>query len=262
MEIVTSKDGTPIAYARSGSGPPLALVYGNSDVSKFWDLADVRRTIAERFTVYIVERRGKGESGDHKAYALEREVEDVVAVIESIDEPVTLLGHSGGAIYSLEAALLTDNLSHLILYEPPIQVGYFTLDIGNELDQIKSLVDDGELEQALLLFLCDIAQLSDEEMNTFRSDPIWRDMVMAATTLYRELKAIGEYEFHPIRFAKMDTPSLLLTGSESPPFFRAATEAVNKALPDSRITVFEGQGHAAMLTATERFIEEVVRFIQ
>ena len=262
METATSADGTEIAYKRTGGGPPLVLVYGNGDVHQFWKEGGVRLALADRYTVYVIERRGRGESGDAPAYELDREAEDVVAVVEAIDEPVTLLGHSGGALYSLEAALRTDDLRKLILYEPPIQVGDNELDIGEEITEMRTLVDRGENEQTLVLFLSDIAHLTPEELDVLRSAPIWQEMVDAAQTLPRELQAITEYEFDAARFVGMTTQTLLLTGSESPPLYKDATEAVNDALPNSRIATFEGEQHMAMHTASDRFIDGVRTFIR
>src|SRR5918994_4256030 len=105
QESVTSLDGTPIAYWRSGEGPPLVLVHGTSADHSRW--APVLPAFEERFTVYAVDRRGRGESGDSEDYSIEREFEDVAAVVDSIEAPVNLLGHSYGAVCSLEAALIT-----------------------------------------------------------------------------------------------------------------------------------------------------------
>jgi pimeloyl-ACP methyl ester carboxylesterase len=261
-KAVTSADGTEIAFERTGSGPPLVLVYGNSDVLEFWEEGGVRSAFADHYAVYAIERRGRGESGDAAGYELEREAEDVAAVVEAIDEPVTLLGHSGGALYSLEAATRTDNLRTVILYEPPIQVGDNELDIAAEITEIRTLVDRAENEQALVSFLRDVAGIPPDELDALRSAPTWQDMVDAAHILPRELQAISEYEFEPARFADVTTPTLLLSGSESPQLYRDATEAVAEALPNSRIAIFEGEQHMAMHTASDRFVDEVVAFIQ
>lgn len=97
------------------------LVHGGASDHRFWDLSGIRSALAEHCTVYAMDCRGLGESGDATEYDLGREFEDVAAVVESIDEPVRLLGHSSGALLSLEAALRTDNLHDLILYEPPLR---------------------------------------------------------------------------------------------------------------------------------------------
>jgi len=260
LETVTSADGTEIAFKRTGSGPPLVLAYGNGDVHEFWELAGVRSAFAEHCTVYAMERRGRGESGDAAAYELEREAEDVAAVVDAINEPVTLLGHSGGALYSLEAALRTDNLCGLVLYEPPIQVGDHELNVEDAVAAMQTWLDEGENEQTFVFFLRDIAGLTADEIDELRSAPIWQDMVDAAHVLPRELKAIGEYELAAARFTDVTTPTLLLTGSESPPLYKDATVAVNEALPNSRIATFEGEQHMAMHTAPDRFIDEVLEF--
>ncbi|WP_232833777.1 alpha/beta fold hydrolase [Saliphagus sp. LR7] len=260
MDTVTSADGTEIAFERTGNGPPLVLVYGNSDVHEFWDDGSVRPALAEHHTVYTIERRGRGESGDATEYELEREAEDVAAVVDSIDEPVTLLGHSGGALYSLEAALRTDNLHALILYEPPIQADDHELDVEDAVVEMERLLADGENEQAIVLFQRDVAGITPEEIDDLRSSPIWQDMVDAAHALPRELQAISEYEFEAGRFADVTTPTLLLTGTESPQLYKDATVTVNDALPNGRTTSFEGEQHMAMHTAPDRFVDKVRTF--
>ena len=121
LQKVLSKDGTSIAYWRSGKGSPLVLIHGTSADHTRW--RTVTPALEERFTVYAVDRRGRGASGDSNRYAIEREFEDVASVVDSIDGPVNLLGHSYGALCSLEASLLTSKIRKLILYEPPIPVG-------------------------------------------------------------------------------------------------------------------------------------------
>ena len=116
-ETVTSIDGTPIAYWRSGQGPPLVLVHGTTADHSRW--APVLPTFEEHFSVCAIERRGRGGSGDSEDYAIEREFEDVAAVVDSFGEPAFLVGHSYGAICALEASLLTPGVRKLVLYEPP-----------------------------------------------------------------------------------------------------------------------------------------------
>lgn len=116
MQTVISKDGTRIAFWRSGSGPPLLLVHGaTADHTTTWRF--VLPELEQHFAVYAMDRRARGSSGDTLPYDLQREAEDVVAVVESIGEPVNLLGHSYGGLCAIEAALLTENLRRLILYE-------------------------------------------------------------------------------------------------------------------------------------------------
>lgn len=261
-ETVTSADGTPIAFERTGSGPPLVLVHGGACDHRFWELGDVRLALADHCTVYAMDCRGVGQSGDANQYELDREFEDVAAVVDTIDEPVTLLGHSSGALLSLEAALRTDNLNKLILYEPPIPVHDHDLYDDAVLTEMERLLDAGENEQVLVTFLQKIARSTPEEVEEQRGAPYWQALVDAAHVWPRSLRSIGEYEFDAARFESMSTPTLLLSGSQSPPFLRDVTGPINDVLPNSRVATFDGHGHEAMLTAPERFVNEVLVFIR
>jgi len=262
IETIKSKDGTPIAFKRTGSGPPLVLVHGGAASNhKRWEIGGVRTALAENYTVYAIDRRGRGGSGDNHEYNPEREYEDIVAVVDSIDEPVILLGHSLGANISLEAALRTDNIRRLILYEPAFPIGKHELTSEEVVADMQALIDNNEKEQALMLFMREVASLSEEEIDVFRKDPGWQSRLEAAHTLAREERAVSEYRFDADRFSDLKTPTLLLTGSESPPLFKEATKAVHIALPNSRIVTLEGQAHIAMNTAPELFIKEVKEFL-
>ncbi|MBX0296709.1 alpha/beta fold hydrolase [Haloarcula nitratireducens] len=127
---------------------------------------------------------------------------------------------------------------------------------------MKRLLDSGENEQVLVLFLEEIAHSTPEEINAQRSAPDWQDLVDAAHVWPRSLAAVGEYEFDAARFVDMTTPTLLLSGSESPPLLKDATGPINDALPNSRIVTFDGHAHEAMLTGPDRFVEEVLAFIR
>ena len=260
METVTSADGTPIAYERTGSGPPLVLVHGTTADHTRWE--PIRSALEEHVTAYAIDRRGRGESGDAIEYALAREAEDVAAVVESIDEPAILLGRSYGAIRYLEAALRTDDLRKLVLYEPPLPVSDHDPDSENVLDQMTALVDDGENEEALLRFFREVAHVPEPELEALRSAPNWPARVEAARTAIREERARKAYEFDAARFEGLTTPTLLLSGSESAPYYRDATEALDEALPNSRIVVLDGQAHAAMNTAPELLVDAVLEFIR
>src|SRR6266566_416390 len=147
MQTIRSTDGTPIAYQRSGQGSPLILVHGTTADHTRW--APILPNLEQHFTVYAVDRRGRGESGDTEQYAIEREFEDIVALINSIDDPVFLLGHSYGAICSLEAARRTTHVRKLVLYEPPIPTG--TEIYPHEVvSRIQALLDAGDREGALI----------------------------------------------------------------------------------------------------------------
>jgi pimeloyl-ACP methyl ester carboxylesterase len=260
MKTITSADGTSIAFERTGSGPPLVLVHGTSGNHSRWD--SIRPALAEQCSVYAIDRRGCGESGDAAEYALDREVEDIAAVVESIEAPVHLLGHSYGALCVLEAALRIDDLRTLILYEPVFAVGEDRLYSDELLAEMEALLEEGENERVLVMLFEEIASLSPAEMEATRSAPTWESRVEAAHTVLRETLAENEYVFHPDRFDGMTTPTLLLSGSENPQWIRDSTETLEEALPNSWILVFEGHGHMAMNSASDRFVNEVLAFIR
>ena len=163
MEFVTSKDSIPIAYERCGEGLPLVLVHGAAADHTRW--TPILQDLEKYFTVYAVERRGRGQSGDAELYTLEHEYEDVVAVVDSIPAPGNLLGHSFGALCSLEASLKTSNLRRLILYEPPLSIGVKRNYPSNAVDRMNSHLYVGDREKALLIFLQEIVGIPQNEMN-------------------------------------------------------------------------------------------------
>ncbi|MDQ5826723.1 MAG: alpha/beta hydrolase [Chloroflexota bacterium] len=254
METVTSRDGTPIAYKHSGEGPPLVLVHGTTSDHSTWEL--VLPELQKHFTVYAMDRRGRGESGDGggSAYDIEREFEDVIAVIDSIDGTVGLLGHSYGAICALEGALRNSRVRGLVLYE-----GTFPVPEGTELyppeilDSIRSSLKAGDREGALTTFYRGIAMISPEEIEMLRSLPVWQAPVALAPTIPHEMRAFESYvsNFDPARLANLRTPTLLLLSGDSPALERAAAEVLDAALPDSRIVVIPNQAHLAHRTAPE-----------
>lgn len=262
METVMSADGTEIAYERTGDGPPLVLVHGATLDHRVWELSGVRAALAKDATVYAIDRRGRGGSGDAEKYTPEREFEDIAAVANSIDDPVILLGHSAGAFYTLEAALRTDDLSGLVLYEPAMPINGYRIGTPEKRAEMLSLLEAGEIEQAYVYFFDAIAEWTSAEVDAVRSAPMWQEYVEVFPTLLPKYGAIPEYEFEPDRFAELTTPTVLLSGTESPQWAKDTTEALDDALPNSRVVTFDGYGHAAMLTAPDRFIDEVLTFVR
>ena len=258
MITIQSRDGTPIACRKSGSGPPLLLVHGTTADHTRW--TSVAPAFEDKFTVFAVDRRGRGESGDTDPYAIQREFEDVAAVIDSITGPVNVLGHSYGAICCLEAVLLAKNVRKLILYEPPIPTGIQIYPPGAP-ERIQALVDEGDREGAVATFFREIVRMPEKELEMLRSLPVWKSRVASAHTIAREMTFDKHYKFLPERFSGLDVPTLLLLGGDSPPFLRKAIEAVHSALPDSRIVEMPGQQHTAMNTAPALFAAEVLRFL-
>jgi pimeloyl-ACP methyl ester carboxylesterase len=184
-----------------------------------------------------------------------------VAVVDSISRPVNLLGHSFGALCALEASLKTPNLRRLILYEPPISTHIKKNYPLDAIDRINSCLHVGQGEKALLIFLQEIVGIPTSEMNMLRSMPTWLLRVATARTIPREEASVDSYILNAERFSRMEIPTLLLLGAESPPFYRATIETLRKSIPHSRIAMMPGQRHAAMDTAPELFLREVIGFL-
>jgi len=258
METVTSPDGTTIAYERTGSGAPLVLVHGSAGDHTRW--GRVQPLLDDHFTVHAMDRRGRGKSGDGATYAFAREAEDIAHLVDSLTGPAVVYGHSFGALCSLEAALLCENLDKLVLYEPPFPPGDHELYRAGVETELDGLLEKGDREAALVLFLREIAQMAPAEIDGLRAAPNWPGRVQAAHTLARELKAEMGFRFDATRFRHVHTPTLLLLGSESQDVIQDATEAVAKALPNSRIAVLAGPAHIADVTAPDMVVREILSF--
>ena len=257
LEHVASRDGTAIAVWRSGDGPPLVLVHGATADHSRW--APVLPALRERFSVLAIDRRGRGRSGDAPAYAIEREFEDVAAVVEWAGEPVSVLGHSYGGVCALEAARLTDRIARLVLYEAPMG---FVQTPSHVVRRLRALLAAGERDQLLALFMREVAGLPPEQVELLRSLPAWQARLAAAHTIPREELANRQYRFSPDRFRGLHVKTLLLQGGDSPDAFRAAGDALHAALRDCRVAVMPGQRHAAMDTGTDLFLAEVLSFLE
>lgn len=258
IERITSADGTEIAAHVSGDGPPLVLVHGTSADHARW--TPVVEALAGRFTTWAVDRRGRGASGDGAGYAIEREFEDVAAVVDAIGGPVDLLGHSYGAVCAVEAARRTANVGRLVLYEPPLPVGAEITPPG-VVDRLEALLAAGDREGVVSTFLAEVVRMPAEELEVLRAHPGWPARVAAAHTIPRELRIDRDYRPDVGAFAAVAAPTLLLLGGDSPPFFGAAVERLAGVLPDVRVTVLPGQQHVAMDTAPALFLGEVLAFL-
>jgi pimeloyl-ACP methyl ester carboxylesterase len=255
MHTITSPDGTGIAYQRSGEGPPLVLVHGGISDYSYWD--SVRPALEESFTIYSMERRGRGSSGDVQPYASEREHEDIAALVDSSSTPVHLLGHSYGAFLSLEAALLTGNLQTLVLYEPPFEPGGFAFPPGF-IDRLDALLAAGDRDGVIRVMLAEVVGLSPEELAELEATEHWPTLVATAHTLPRELRGVEAYRFDPERFRGLSVPTVLLEGDQSPAAFRIGVRMVDEVLPDSRLVTMPGVGHEAVETGPEVLVATVL----
>lgn len=262
---VISRDGTPIVYWRSGQGRPLVLVHGGTADHSRW--RPVLWLFEAEATACAVDRRGRGASGDTEPYAIEREFEDVAAVVDALaeqsGEPVDLFGHSYGGACALEGALLTANLRRLVLYEAPVAYDPDARSNTTSFsDRASALLAEGRREELIETFFREVARVPEDELEVLRSLPAWPARVAAAHTVAREERAALGYRFDPARFASLRVPTLLLVGSESPMFLRRSTDLVAAALPDVRVHTLEGQQHVAIDTAPDLLARTVLSHLR
>lgn len=253
-EYALSRDGTKIAYWRSGVGRPLVLVHGSpADHSSF---AQLIPHLEPSVTVCAMDRRGRGPSEDGPLYAHEREFEDVAAVVDALGEEVDLFGHSYGAVCALEAARLAGSLGRLILYEP--WVGRYPAGV---VDKLERLARAGDAEGILLTILRDVAQVSDVDIEAMRALPSWRARLALSTVTVREVRVEDAYAFRPERFGTVAARTLLLVGGASPHEMRDTAEAIARALTDCRIEELPGQQHTAHLVAPQLLASRILAFL-
>jgi pimeloyl-ACP methyl ester carboxylesterase len=259
--FLTSDDGTGIGVWRSGTGPPLVMVHGS--MADHTTLARVVPLLEPHLTVYAVDRRGRGASGDAPEYAIEREYDDLAVVVDSIAQqsggPVALYGHSFGATCALGAVLRSPDVGRLVLYEPAFR-GVFDYPDGL-LDRITALVTAGRAEAALDVAMRERAGASAVEVDAMRVLPSWARRVAAAGALPRELRLDATLAFDPSAYATCTTPTLLLLGEHSPAGQRSVVQSIDAALPDCRIVELPGQEHLAQVTAPHLVAEALLGFV-
>jgi pimeloyl-ACP methyl ester carboxylesterase len=258
IERFVSSDGTAIASHVGGRGPPLVLVHGTAADHTRW--ARVLDALGARFTTHALDRRGRGASADGGEYAIEREFEDVAAVIDAIGGDVDLLGHSYGAVCSLEATLHTPHVRRLMLYEPPLPVGIEIYPPGL-VERLAALLIAGDRDGVVSTFMREVVRMPTGELDMVRRQLSWPARVAAAHTIPRELGIADSYQPDFGRFASVGVPTLLLVGGDSPPFLVEPTQRLHESITGSRQVVMAGQQHVAMDSAPDLFLEHIIGFL-
>lgn len=244
METVTSKDGTTIAFERSGEGPALILVDGALCSHAFGPMRPLAALLAPHFTVYAYDRRGRGESGDTAPFALEREVEDIDALIAAAGGSALVYGISSGAALALEAAhQLPSRITKLALYEAPYSVDEPSVERFKAYRaQVGEVLAQGRRGDAVELFMR-LVGASDEGVAATRQSPAWPEFEAVAPTLAYDAAALGDSSVPVDRAAVVSTPTLVMDGGASFPFMHTAADNLASALPHAQRRTLEGQTH-------------------
>ena len=255
MEKVTSADGTTIAFDQLGAGPPLILVAGAS-CDRSID-APLAAALAGQFTVLNYDRRGRGDSDDTLPFALEREVEDIDVLLAAAGGSATVVGLSSGAALAADAAIRGLPIDTLVMWEPPFSVAVDGQRRFKEYtEELNVALAEGRRGDALAQFMRFVG-LPEDMIGGMRQSPYWEFGERLAPTLAYDAVVLGDSTIPQERYARIDVPTLVLAGSESPEFLRAAAAQVAAAIPGAQHDVLPGQDHNV---AGEALTPAVVQF--
>lgn len=276
MQTTRSHDGTPIAYDVDGNGPTLILVGGALSFRGFDGARELIGLLAPQFTVINFDRRGRGDSGDTLPYAVQREVEDIEALIDAAGGTAYLYGMSSGALLALEAASrLPGKVRGLLMYEPPLILDDSRPPVSADyVQRLEQAIAEGRRGDAVALFMTEAVGVPEEFVAAMRygdpratggngdgmTPPDWARMEELAHTLLYDQAIAGQTMLGspslPARWAKATMPVLVVAGGNSEPFFHSGARALAEHLPNAEYRVLEGQDHAVAPAAISRLLNE------
>jgi pimeloyl-ACP methyl ester carboxylesterase len=246
---VTSRDGTTIAYDRSGEGPAVILIGGATGVRRHPMMVELAAALAEHFTVINYDRRGRGDSGDNPAYAVEREVEDIDVLIDACGGSASLYGISSGAVLALDAATtLARKIDKVAMYEPPFIVDDSRPPLPSDyVDQLDTATSSGRPGDAVEIFYTQALGIPAEYLAPMRADPSWSETEAVAQTIAYDGRIMGStMSGRPLpsdRWNGAIAPVLVATGGNSEPFFHTGANALADLLPNVERRTLDGQYH-------------------
>lgn len=251
---VTSADGTTLSVRRTGDGTPVVVVHGALDGIGAFSVLEVE--LSDRYAVWVYDRRGRGGSGDSDDYSLDREIDDLRAVIAATGAPAHVFGHSYGALIALGAARGGVEMRSLVLYEPPINGD--AVDAA-QVDAIRRAVDDGRLDDAIRTMASDLAGLTPEEIELGMAvPPVRKRLRDGAGVVPREIDAVRHTE--PTGPPISGTPTLVIRGERENPAYPSAEQASALAV-DAEVVTIAGQGHVAHVLDPWTFTATVRQFL-
>ena len=258
MRKVISKDGTAIAFDQSGEGAAIILVSGAFTVRSQPTLVQLAALLAPHFTVFNYDRRGRGESGDTPPYAVEREVEDLAALIKEAGGSAFVWGWSSGAALALEAAARGLAITKLALYEAPFIVDDSRPPLPKDyVTRITEMLSSGRRGDAVEYFMTRAAEAPAEFVAQMRNTPMWEAMEAVAHTLIYDLTIMGGNNALPTeRVASVRVPTLVIDGGASPAWMHHAAQAVADTLPDAQRRTLPGQTHGVAAEAIAPVLEK------
>lgn len=258
METALSADGTALAFDRFGDGPPLIMVAGAFNTRSTTE--PLGRALAKDFTVLNLDRRGRGDSGDTLPYAIEREIEDLEALVTAAGGSASVFGYSSGAMLALRAAARGVAITRLALYEPPFSPNDSYPALRADLtDRLAALVAAGRRGDAVELFQTEAVGIPPEVVAQLRHAPFWPGLEAIAHTLVYDATIIGDRSIPTELIASLMTPTLVICGEQSPPILRDGARAVAEALHNGQLCTLPGQSHDINPEATTPALADFLR---
>lgn len=255
MQYAISKDGTKIAYDQTGQGPALILVSGAFGYRKFAGVTELAALLSKRFTVYNYDRRGRGDSGDALPYAIEREIEDLEAMIQAAGGSAYVWGLSSGAVLCMLAAARGVGMKKLVLHEPPFVVEKADRIVPEQFhSHLTEMVAAGKRGEAVKYFMAKGMGVPAFIVGMMRLMPgVWSSLTGLAHTLPYDAALLDGYmegrPLSPAMWQRVAMPALVLEGTESPAGLRHAAKAVADVLPHASLVSKKGLGHTKKLNA-------------
>jgi alpha-beta hydrolase superfamily lysophospholipase len=245
-KTVSSKDGTPIAFDRIGAGPAVVLVDGALCHRKMGQTRQLAELLAPHFTAFTYDRRGRGQSGDTPPYAVEREVEDIAALVSEAGGSADLWGISSGGVLALEAARRVSGVRKVALYEAPLLVDYSRPTTEDHWRRIAEAIAGHRRGEAVKLFLQSVG-MPDPFIALMRLLPVWSKLKAVAHTLPYDGAIVANYQrgrsLPAWHWAGVTVPTLVMDGAKSPQWMRRGNRALSLALPNALYRSLEGQTH-------------------
>ena len=255
-KYVTSTDGTRIAYETMGEGAPLVFVWGALGVRSSPFAKAMREELARDFTVFDYDRRGRGESGDTKPYAVTREVEDLRAVCEAAGGPPYVAATSSGAALALEAAASGVPMKMLAAHEPPYMVGNPKDAPDPDYEQkMNELIARGKRDEAVRYFMRTVG-VPGPLVLVMRFMPFWKDAVAAANTLPYDAAVMNGFAFPEGRLREIRVPTVVLVGGSTTPTLRSGADATARTVPGATERVIPNQNHGVKPAALRPVLVE------
>jgi pimeloyl-ACP methyl ester carboxylesterase len=246
MDTLRSSDDTMIAYDKQGEGPALILVDGALTVHSAGSGPELATLLAPHFTVYGFDRRGRGQSGDTLPYAVDREIDDIEALIHRAGGPAFLYGHSSGGPLAMRAAIrLGGKVSKIAMYEPPYNSDPGAQESWSQyLRQLRQVLAEGRRGDAVALYLRFVGTPA-EQVDGLRRVPSWPVMEAVAPTLaYDHAAIMGEPWSVPTELAaRVPVPALVMAGDAGLPFMPDAARLLSQTIPQGQLRMLAGQTH-------------------